>query len=215
MFGQDRFGPNEDFGATYRLLGGDGLDDKTVDTIIRGIVDYMLPRYRDPAYWQNFPSLREAIQIVAGKNSKTDLLEQTFAAHEVGYVPAVYAETLRVLRKTHPLGVISDIWSTKDLYLDAFRTTDILGLFEHMVFSSDGRHVKPSPALFLQALKMFDCTAKEAIYVGDNLKRDVGGAAGVGMDSIWITNGRERENLLRESDHQPTYIIDRLTELSS
>ncbi|HUY89473.1 MAG TPA: hypothetical protein VMV10_12130 [Pirellulales bacterium] len=44
MFGQDRFGPEGDFAATYRELGGGGLCGAEVERAVRATCEAMPPR---------------------------------------------------------------------------------------------------------------------------------------------------------------------------
>ena len=56
------------------------------------------------------------------------------------------------------------------------------------MFSSDVGAIKPSPVIFEEALRAIDVPAERVLYVGDNYKRDVAGARGVGIDSVWISS---------------------------
>ncbi|HVA50499.1 MAG TPA: hypothetical protein VNH11_29395 [Pirellulales bacterium] len=38
--------------------------------------------------------------------------------HELGYVPNAYAKCLRRLATTHRLGLVTNIWSKKDRWVD-------------------------------------------------------------------------------------------------
>lgn len=67
--------------------------------------------------------------------------------------------------------------------LDSF---NLLGCFEHIVFSSDVLSCKPCPRPFMRALDLFDVDAKSVIYVGDNPVDDVLGASQLGMRTILI-----------------------------
>lgn len=49
MFGQDRFGPDEDFATTYRALGGRVLADDAVERAVRATCDALAAAYGDPA----------------------------------------------------------------------------------------------------------------------------------------------------------------------
>ena len=60
MFGGDRFGPGEDYAATYRTLGG-GLPAEVLDTAPRAAFDYLDVHYADPANHDAFPSATEAL----------------------------------------------------------------------------------------------------------------------------------------------------------
>ncbi len=217
MFGQDRFDDDAVYAQVYRDLGGSALAGDLVNRLIRAVIDYLLPRYRDPAWQDRFPSVKEALQAVAAPDDVGDedllLLEQVVAVQELGQVPADYADCLRDLARTHRLAVVSDIWSRSDGWHQAFADAGIASAFDVIVFSSDSRHVKPSPMLFESALNRLDCDPARAIHVGDNLKRDVGGAQALGLDTVWLSDGRAPAPLLARSPVRPTYILDKLTEL--
>ena len=217
MFGQDRFDDDEIYQHVYRDLGGSALAGGLVNRLIGDIVDYLLPRYRDPAWQDRFPSVGEAIRAVSAPfdvgNDDLERLEQVMAIQELGQVPAAHADCVRALAQSHRLAVVSDIWSRSDRWHQTFAAAGIADAFEVIVFSSDGRHVKPSPALFEMALSGLDCTATEAIHVGDNLQRDVAGAQALGLHTVWLSGGREPAPLLAASPVKPSYILDKLTEL--
>ena len=63
------------------------------------------------------------------------------------------------------------------------------GRFAAVVFSSDGPHMKPSPVPFRQALAALAVPASAAVFVGDSLRCDIGGAAAAGLDSVWVNAG--------------------------
>jgi putative hydrolase of the HAD superfamily len=61
---------------------------------------------------------------------------------------------------------------------------DRIGLtsfFDAVVVSADHGLVKPHPELFLQAARQVGVEPAEALFVGDNLRADIAGAAAVGM----------------------------------
>src|SRR5580698_7976024 len=115
MFDEDNFGPDEDFHATYRALGGNLLSKEQVQTAIRSCFDTMLGIYRSPENFDNFPSVAEILRRqnhVPG--TELALLEQVLAKHEQGEVSPAYAELLRRLSRTHQLGIVSNLWSRKE-----------------------------------------------------------------------------------------------------
>lgn len=115
MFGVDRFSGAEDFAATYRKVGGKTLNDQRVRQAIRAVIETMQTDYDQWTVSLPFPPVRHYFSTLAETKSlpvsELDLLEQTFALHEVGAIPETHAEALRELRQTHRLGVISDIFS--------------------------------------------------------------------------------------------------------
>jgi putative hydrolase of the HAD superfamily len=85
------------------------------------------------------------------------------------------------------LGVVADA----DLVhlLPCLRGID--GVFDAIVCSEQVGAYKPQPAAFLRACELVGARPEECVYVGDRPEADIGGAAGVGMQTVWI-NRRER-----------------------
>lgn len=190
MFGHDRFGPDEDYHATYRGLGGRRLAPETVRSAVNGCCAYLDRLYRDDARRDTFPSVADALRQLPETrdlpSAERALLERVIAAHEVGQVPAEYAEVLRRLARTHRLGIVSNVWSRNDLYVAELRRSGVLDLFAAVVFSSEGTNIKPSRLLFDRAVAALGVERSEVVVVGDSLRCDVGGAAGAGLASVWI-----------------------------
>ena len=66
---------------------------------------------------------------------------------------------------------------------------EILGLadkFDGIQLSSEAGWKKPSGQFFLTAFERFSLSPDECIYIGNDLRDDVGGARAVGMRSIYI-----------------------------
>jgi putative hydrolase of the HAD superfamily len=67
----------------------------------------------------------------------------------------------------------------------ALRESGLLALFKTVVFSSQGRSIKPSPRLFQQALSAFPENSA-ILFVGDSLERDIIPAKALGLSTAWI-----------------------------
>ena len=61
------------------------------------------------------------------------------------------------------------------------------------VYSSQAGFMKPRAEIFQQALAMLDVPAGAAVYVGDRLLVDVGGAQAAGMRGVLIEVDHRRE----------------------
>lgn len=71
---------------------------------------------------------------------------------------------------------------------------------------------KPSPDFFGAALASMDCSADEAVMVGDDVESDVGGAMACGIKGILVRTGKYSEgseNLIRPA---PDLVADDLAE---
>ncbi len=190
MFGQDRFGPDEDYHSTYRNLGGQRLSSGEVRAAIDACHFQLNRHYHDPASRDAFPPvagvLAELPETIHRCRAERELLERVIAEHEVGRVPAEYAAALARLARTHRLALVSNVWSRKDLYLAELHRSGTLDLFAALVFSSDGPSIKPSRVLFDQAIAVLGVARSEAVVVGDSLECDVAGASKAGLASVWI-----------------------------
>jgi HAD superfamily hydrolase (TIGR01459 family) len=60
---------------------------------------------------------------------------------------------------------------------------------------------KPDPAIYAQALSMLGLGPSEVLAIGDSLHTDVAGAAGAGIDAVWILGGIHDEET--RGDHVP------------
>lgn len=207
MFGEDRFGENEDYSLIYRQLGG-GLPADQVNRLIAETYTWLEQRYPDPQYREQFPALSAALKETAAASlpvSEINLLIDTFAYHELGYVAPEYAAVLHRLSQEYLLAAVIDIWAPKRLWLETFREAGIDSLFSAYWFSSDHGIVKPSPRAFHYMLDEFNCMAEQTLMIGDSVNRDLLGAAGAGIDCILVGG---------EQDPRACACFDNLPELA-
>ena len=214
MFGGDRFSETEDFGLTYRELGGRALGDDEVRRLVLEVCAAMEQAYADPRYNEHFPSVWHCLEHITRPQDlpgwEVRLLERVIAHHEVGVIPSACVGALRELAQTHKLGIVSNTWSTRDLYVRALERAAICDLFDVIVFSSDHGKIKPSPSLFMTALAAFAADRSQIVFVGDSLTRDIAGAKAVGLSAVWIDTGT---GTVDESVPSPDLVIQDLREL--
>jgi FMN phosphatase YigB (HAD superfamily) len=187
MFESDRFGPEEDYYTTYREIGGYALERERLLHIMQLGFDALMQAYHSPASWEDFPSVVETFRDHArAPEEELPLLELVFAAHEIGrVVPPAHQAFLRSVAQSHHLGIVSNICARLGPWLDFLRAANLLPLFKTIVFSSEGRTIKPSHALFRRALADLPPGAA-VLFAGDSLERDIIPAKALGMDTAWI-----------------------------
>ena len=188
MFGEDRFGQDEDYSLYYRKIGG-SLSEHEINKLITDVYQYLEVRYTDITYRENFPSVIYAINEVSDKElSQRDLTKviDTFAFHERGHISSEYLELIAQLSKQYTLAVVADIWAPKGAWLETF---DELGLMEHFSvcsFSSDHGIVKPSPRSFELVVEQLGVPKNDCLVIGDSVRRDLGGARAAGIDCVLV-----------------------------
>jgi len=106
--------------------------------------------------------------------------------------------------------LVANILSRKDLWLEEFRRAGVLDRFVVTVFSSDTSSIKPSRKLFDQAVSALPVPRSEIVFVGDNLRCDIGGAAGAGLATVWLDPAGAGR---RDGDPQPDFVVRDLLEL--
>ena len=214
MFDVDRFSNTEDYGATYRQVGGNLLSNGEIHCTIAALFDSMLADYEDPNCYDSFAPVFSYLNVLPeSKNlpvGEIQLLAEVFAMHEVGTIPATHAKALHRLHETHRLGIVSNIWSSNDLYLREFERVGIRNLFDVIIFSSDHSCIKPSPHIFAKAIEALDVDRSKIVFVGDSLKRDIAGAKAADLSSVWINTGINR---IDHSTPVPELIIKDLQDL--
>jgi peroxiredoxin/FMN phosphatase YigB (HAD superfamily) len=193
MFGADKFGSDKDYSVIYHQLGG-LMEQSRVNKLIQAAYNYLDIRYPDPQYREAFPSLREAFLSTEddGSLSEKDLehLIETFALHELGFVPPEYAASIERLSQKFRIGLVIDIWAPKALWIETLNQCGVLPLCEATSFSSDCGMVKPSPRPFLKVLEEMQVNPQDAVVIGDSVRRDLGGATAAGISCILVGGAR-------------------------
>lgn len=94
---------------------------------------------------------------------------------------------LEKLRRKYRLGIVSNFYGNLasvlkseglDRYFDAVADSSVVGV------------TKPDPKLFLHALNRLGAAPSEAVMVGDSVKRDMAGAAAMGMPHVLLWGDR-------------------------
>src|SRR5437762_14131895 len=111
LFGGDRFGPEQDYVATYRALGGRRLAAGVVQGTIAACYETMGAIYEDPARCDSFPQVLETLrELPAGRylpEAELQLLERVIAAHELGRITDTYARAFSRLSADHRIGLVA------------------------------------------------------------------------------------------------------------
>jgi len=93
--------------------------------------------------------------------------------------------TLLALHGKYKLGIISN-FAIPECIDNLLKTHGLSELLDAVVVSAAVNKRKPSPEIFVNALKKLEVSADETVFVGDTLDADIEGAKGVGMKAIYI-----------------------------
>jgi FMN phosphatase YigB (HAD superfamily) len=113
------------------------------------------------------------------------------------------------LHAGYRLAMISNFDYSPTLY-QCLERHALRNIFEVIVVSDGLGWRKPHPHIFEVTLKKLGIAPGDALFIGDRLDIDVDGAAGVGLDSVWIDTGLQKWT---PQHAQPRHTIGSLGEL--
>jgi FMN phosphatase YigB (HAD superfamily) len=213
MFGQDRFGRNENYHRTYIDLGGGTLNASQIHNLVSEVFIFMNQLYKDPENYDAFPQITQVLIDLFMKTelpvNERILLEQVIARHEIGVIADKEVAALKALAKTYRLILVSNIWSRKELWIDYFREKQIADIFSGIVFSSDHNCIKPGLRIYQIAQKFSDCATNRILFVGDDPQCDVATPRTLGMSTARV-RGTHKEFM-----HEADLVIDGIGDLVS
>jgi putative hydrolase of the HAD superfamily len=130
-------------------------------------------------------------------------------------MPVIEPEGMAAIATLHrrglPLGCVTNTLLLEEAVTDTLRRLGLHGYLRSVVVSSAMGYHKPHPSLFTRALDELGVVAAEAVFVGDRLVDDIGGARAVGMRTV-LTH-QYRQEMLDGSTVAPDAVIRRLGEL--
>lgn len=108
----------------------------------------------------------------------------------------VFADVVAALRRWRRRGLrIGYVSDAQRAFLDVeLVTTGLAGAADVVVASSDHGYRKPDPRLFALALDALRVDPGDAVYVGDNPVRDVGGARAAGVHPVLLCRACAHES---------------------
>jgi putative hydrolase of the HAD superfamily len=132
----------------------------------------------------------------------------------IAAAPPHHAALLARLRERFRIGLCSN-WSWTPTALEILDAAQLRTSLDAVVFSADHGLRKPRREIFESTLAALGVAPEEAVHVGDNLKADVGGAAALGIRTVWITRriGDPAAALAKHTGVRPDHVIADLAEL--
>ncbi len=130
-------------------------------------------------------------------------------------VPVIEPDTLagfgRLERRGIAMGCVTNTILLEEAVAELLAKLGLRRYLQSYVVSSNTDFRKPHPSLFLRALDELGVPPEEALFVGDRLVDDVGGAQAVGMRAV-LTH-QYRQEPLASAASAPDAVVRRLGEL--
>jgi putative hydrolase of the HAD superfamily len=144
-----------------------------------------------------------------------DVIDHIVALDHSAYSNSITVEpdVLEILgglrERGYRLGLVSNVTLLPRLMRQDLDRLGIGPLLNASVFSSETGVRKPDPRIFHEALTRMVAEPAEAVFVGDRLYDDVGGAQAVGMRAVQTRQFRAED----DPEAHPDAVIDHLREL--
>ncbi len=157
----------------------------------------------------------EVLSNTLGLTVPADVVRHVVAIDHSAYSKTITVSpenlaTLRTLRRGElKLGLVSNVALLPHLMRADLEALGILELLDATAFSSEVGTRKPDARIFRDALGRLGVDPAAAVFVGDRLLDDVGGAQGVGMRAVQTREFRQESN----AAVRPDAVIERLTEV--
>ncbi|HTO07691.1 MAG TPA: HAD family hydrolase [Myxococcota bacterium] len=207
----------ESLSQLVRWAGSDAGPD-AIARAQRAASKQVFESYRERPFYLHrdlFDDTSHAVLAELGVRADADTLERyrklrwDLHARDFALRPGV-RETLDGLRaRGLHIGMVSNIDDDQLDHLLAIAS--VRSHFDAVLSSERARSCKPAPDIFRQALASAGCAPGEAIFVGDSLFHDVGGANALGLRSVLIWHREDREPPAQGP--RPQHVIRRFDEL--
>jgi putative hydrolase of the HAD superfamily len=135
-------------------------------------------------------------------------MSRGISRRRLGLYPHV-REVLDVLRERYPLALVTDAQSA--YARGELHRVGLLGYFDPIVISGDYGFRKPDRRLFQFALDRVGVPAEDAVYVGNDMHRDIFGAREAGLTTVMFDSDQgTKAHLDCAPDHTITDLRDLL-----
>lgn len=121
-------------------------------------------------------------------------------------------ETLKELKKQDiKIVLVSDL--TALIQLRKIHKLGITPYIDFLVTSEEAGSEKPHLIMFLLAIKKLEMLPEDVIFVGDSKNKDISGANAAGMDTVWITQGRNPPKKDKQDYSIPNFYIKKIPDI--
>ncbi|MEM4246085.1 MAG: HAD family hydrolase [Candidatus Bathyarchaeia archaeon] len=135
----------------------------------------------------------QVLKRVGHRDLKHDALCYWVDAYFRPYIDSVVTvegtrEVLEEVGEDYSLGIVSN-FPCSAAVKGSLKKTGLYDLFDHIIVSCEVGWRKPHPRIFNSYLRRARVKASESVFVGDDPRRDIGGARNAGMRTILLAAG--------------------------
>ena len=161
------------------------------------------------ASWQTFLT-REGKKRTPQNKQLAILLAQLFRALSRKRLK-LYPDVIEVLESLAPRYALSLVSDAQPCFaLPEMRAMGLSHYFQPTIISEEYGFRKPDQRLFDKALSMLKIDASQAIFVGNDMYRDIYGAKRAGLKTVFFASNQGAQT---HNDTKPDYVAYRFTEV--
>lgn len=132
--------------------------------------------------------------------------------HKEDEIPYLHSE--EILKYLYDRGYKMGIIANQSLgTAERLESWGLLRYIDVVAASAELGVAKPDRAIFDMALEMAECTAQQAVMIGDRIDNDIVPAKKLGMTAIWVRQGLAIYQTPQIGEWQPDFVVNNLTEL--
>ena len=188
---------SEDFITNYRAVTGEHR--KIRNETLREI---------NNCVWVADTLNKMGIEVEPDNTDVREAVEKYFTSWQIDLAP----DTINVLEKLSRMFEISLVSNfTHSAFLQrTMRKLNIEKFFHHIIISESIGWRKPHPYIFKHFLKLSKASAKETVFIGDDLESDIKGAKDAGIKAVLLTKNNNK--LHKIVNIIPDYTVSSLTD---
>lgn len=141
--------------------------------------------------WISHVFKENGISIPPEDERIADAIDQYFSAfyEKVHLVPDTI-ETLAILKKKYPLGLLSN-FTHAPAAKEILNRTGLASCFDTILISGELGYRKPHPSVFDELARKLEIEKQNILFTGDDPEPDINGSHKAGLQPVWFTYIRE------------------------
>ena len=139
----------------------------------------------------------------------TEIKDDRGATLRAELIPGADGMMRGLAERGYPIALVADGFT--DTFRNVFAQHGLLDLFSVMAISEEVGVMKPDPRMFrtaLDALGVGEADYGRVVMVGNHLGRDIKGANGLGLVSVWLHWSPRRSKVPADASEVPAHTID-------
>ncbi|WP_258171324.1 HAD family hydrolase [Paenibacillus sp. R14(2021)] len=141
-------------------------------------------------------------------DESTEIRDEEGIVVSAGLIPGADVMVKTLYERGYTLALVAD--GDAQSFKNVYKQLNLYDFFTAMIYSENIKAVKPSPRMFRAAagaLELTEADFSRIVMVGNNLSRDVKGANGLGITSVFLSWTTRYPHEPADDSERPRHII--------